>query len=183
GLFSERKPEIVRHNQNPGEQTLGEEYCDLLQKRAALVAARFAFPHVLARLQARLPLRGNSRVPAGPTEVNGRSSLARRRALLRAATSALWSFFDRHGRSMHLAVFYFYGTYYYFSERATRIRYQRQGYEVLGALVFLQLAIRLVMFLRERTKAPQAGKRDAEAEMRTAAEKTRCVRFLLCMFT
>ncbi|KAG0197693.1 peroxisome biogenesis factor 10 [Mortierella sp. GBA30] len=71
----------------------------------------------------------------------------------------LQNFFKTHGHSAHLAVFYFFGAYYSFSKRATGIRYifnrklspgeERSGYEVLGVLIVIQLAIQLFQWRRQ----------------------------------
>lgn len=69
------------------------------------------------------------------------------------------NFFKTHGHSAHLAVFYFFGAYYSFSKRVTGIRYifnrklspgeERSGYEVLGVLIVIQLAIQLFQWRRQ----------------------------------
>jgi peroxin-10 len=70
----------------------------------------------------------------------------------------LKTFFSTHGHSAHLAIFYFFGAYYSFSKRITGIRYifnrklspgeERSGYEVLGALIVIQMVIQFIQWRR-----------------------------------
>ncbi|SCV30989.1 related to C3HC4 zinc-binding integral peroxisomal membrane protein [Fusarium fujikuroi] len=143
----------------PGNRTLGEEYCDLVQidardgqlpaigRRAGYVAASILLPYIAARilpgLRARL-----------------RNLLQRRLESLRKRDDSpatgrearMWSYLDQHlgsftsgapFKAVILALFYFSGTYYQLSKRLLSLRYvftrtvpdtpDRAGYELLGA--------------------------------------------------
>lgn len=163
----------------PGNRTLGEEYCDLVQvdasssaaslrlpaigRRAAYVASSVLLPYLAARLLPRL----RARI---------RSLLERRIAALRNNTdpsltspeARLWNYILRHITPLTssaplqaavLALFYFTGTYYELAKRILSLRYvftrtvpdspDRAGYELLGVLLVVQLGVQGYMHVRD----------------------------------
>ncbi|OAA74030.1 RING-1 like protein [Cordyceps fumosorosea ARSEF 2679] len=158
----------------PGNRTLGEEYCDLVQvsarergrlptlaRRAAYIAASVLLPYLAGRalppLRARLRALLQSRVDRleGQGEEDGREARLWRyvAAHLTGLTSAAPL------QAVTLALFYFRGTYYELAKRALGLRYvftrdvpdtpDRAGYEVLGVLLVVQLAVRGWVHVRE----------------------------------
>ncbi|KAF4505120.1 hypothetical protein G6O67_007102 [Ophiocordyceps sinensis] len=166
----------------PGNRTLGEEYCDLVQVRAPAgrlpalgaraaylvgavlvpyLAAR-ALPPLRARLRAVLERRLGAlrRDAEGPLASSPSTSSVGREA-------RVLEYIARHlpgltsGAPFHalvLALFYFNGTYYELTKRLLSLRYvftravpdtpDRAGYEVLGVLLVVQLAVQAYLHLR-----------------------------------
>ncbi|KAJ1725120.1 peroxisome biogenesis factor 10 [Coemansia erecta] len=142
-----------------GAQTLGEEYCGILQtsgtapvpwpRRLLLVLLQTLGGPGVDRLLTRL-------LPRGLTQ------LVDRRALLGVLGTA------------HLAVFYFTGAYYEVAKRLAGIRYvfmrrRREGevaggYEVLGALLVLQTAVQMAIRVHAWIKGRSGAKPKAEGE-------------------
>ncbi|KAI9319268.1 Pex12 amino terminal region-domain-containing protein [Dichotomocladium elegans] len=145
-----------------GTQTLGEEYCDLVQvnrtmefypgllRRISLVFAHTLLPYIYSRGVAELKRRGR-RPPSQIHQNHSETHKDRLSRLVQTWLPTLQEVFQKAVRPMHLAIFYFVGAYYSFSKRITGTRYiftrqlgpheQRVGYEVLGALLVAQLAI------------------------------------------
>ncbi|KAI9171254.1 RING-1 protein [Paramyrothecium foliicola] len=157
----------------PGNRTLGEEYCDLVQvdvsdrgrlpalrSRAAYVAGAVVLPYLAARL-----------LPALRARL--RKLLERRLATLRQKgrsagwEARLWGYLSRNLSSvtsaapfqaLTLALFYFGGTYYELSKRILSLRYvftrtvpdtpDRAGYELLGVLLVVQLGVQAYLHVR-----------------------------------
>ncbi|KAJ3085936.1 hypothetical protein HK102_013675 [Quaeritorhiza haematococci] len=139
-----------------GTQTLGEEYCDIMQvelssltppsrlRRTAFFVLHLIIPYLFEKAPAFLRHHGDRIFPNDESWsrlVNGLSNVIP--TIKSLATGQL--------RSIHLAIFYFYGAFYDFSKRFTGIRYifmrqRSQGeepvsYEVLGVLIILQLIL------------------------------------------
>ncbi|KAH6998297.1 Pex12 amino terminal region-domain-containing protein [Ilyonectria sp. MPI-CAGE-AT-0026] len=149
----------------PGNRTLGEEYCDLVQvdardgrlpavdRRAAYVAGSILLPYLMGRLLPGLRARL-------------RKLLERRLESLRSQDKSdsrearIWDYVSRHMTSLTsaspfqavvLALFYFSGTYYELAKRLLSFRYvftrtvpdspDRAGYELLGVLLVVQLGV------------------------------------------
>ncbi|KWU45731.1 hypothetical protein RHOSPDRAFT_16048, partial [Rhodotorula sp. JG-1b] len=119
-----------------GTQTLGEEYCDIMQYESK---------------SRKPPSRAVS--PEAQTIIVRRKGSWSERTLDRIATfvKELPSFetlTEDYLRSVHLAVFYLFGRYYNLSKRATGVRFVRlittspapSSYEVLGVLMVVQIA-------------------------------------------
>ncbi|GAA5830992.1 hypothetical protein JCM11251_005104 [Rhodosporidiobolus azoricus] len=135
-----------------GSQTLGEEYCDVMQyqrrdrrppslpRRAALVALHTLFPYFLARAYSNLRRTLITRHEASqaadaefdalfstPAVPAGKKTLSTRLIeRLAAIAKELPSFetlTEDYLRSVHLAVFYLFGRYYSLSKRFTGIRF------------------------------------------------------------
>ncbi|KAI8930366.1 Pex12 amino terminal region-domain-containing protein [Entophlyctis helioformis] len=138
-----------------GPQTLGEEYCDIIQvsnervastpRRLMAVALRILGPYTIDR----------SMVALKRSETEGNLQqipLAAKQILQRAVR-----FCKTTLSSMHLANFYLFGAYYHASKRLTGVRYmmltrqqqqqQQQdgqegtGYEVLAVLIYVQMVV------------------------------------------
>ncbi|KAJ2337608.1 peroxisome biogenesis factor 10 [Coemansia sp. RSA 2681] len=149
-----------------GAQTLGEEYCGILQiderqlyptlgRRFLMVVlqtgAGFGVARVLASIRSWLQKRRLRRGQAKAGKVE--------RTLGRAAALAKGDGLFSKLSMAHLAVFYFTGAYYSFSKRLTGIRYvftrklrqgedEGSGYEILGALLGIQLIVQAIAQLR-----------------------------------
>ncbi|GAA6063345.1 hypothetical protein JCM10212_004366 [Sporobolomyces blumeae] len=136
-----------------GSQTLGEEYCDILQytardrkppskpRRAALVAAHVLLPYFLARTYAnarRALVQRNEALRATDSEVD--SLFANSTPPPKPTGTLVQRFLDRlasvandlpsfetltedYLRSVHLTIFYLFGRYYNLSKRLTGIRF------------------------------------------------------------
>lgn len=145
-----------------GNRTLGEEYCDIVQvedatrrlpsmrKRAGYILISILFPYVLNRI-----------LPAARRRIRAKleSYLARRQNSSSITTTIqhyLLTNLDTLTSPsplyvISLATFYFSGAYYHLSKRLWGLRYiftrqpkpsnQRVGYEVLGVLLILQIAV------------------------------------------
>ncbi|KAF2099012.1 hypothetical protein NA57DRAFT_39411 [Rhizodiscina lignyota] len=153
-----------------GNRTLGEEYCDIVQveedtlqlpavsRRAGYILASIILPYGLNRIlpafrrrvRAKLEanLRRSSRSQTGQKQPR-KSRLYHLQSYILANLDTLTSTSPMHAVS--LSVFYFSGAYYHLSKRLFHLRYifsrqvepseQRVGYEVLGVLLVLQLAV------------------------------------------
>ncbi|RKP26809.1 hypothetical protein SYNPS1DRAFT_21501 [Syncephalis pseudoplumigaleata] len=118
-----------------GSQTLGEEYCDMLQVDAK--------HHVYPSHKAKLWL---------------------------DRLNWLWKVVLHPA---HLALFYFAGAYYHLSKRLAGVRYiftrqllpneEPMGYEFIGVLMVIQLAVRGCIAVRRRIAAAHTAKTSADA--------------------
>ena len=159
-----------------GNRTLGEEYCDVIQVdadslRLANLGRRLSYilsvvfaPWILSkslpalRRKLRLKLEHNiTRLKARlkPNTTQPRSLTFQEYILNHLDT--LTSLSPIYALS--LATFYFTGSYYHLSKRLFSLRYiftknlgpheQREGYEVLGVLMVLQMAVQSLLHIRE----------------------------------
>lgn len=167
----------------PGNRTLGEEYCDLVQidardgklpgidRRAGYVAGCILLPYIAART---LPS-----IRAGLRRILERRLETLRQGDGKTANgreARLWAYMSRNlstitsaapFQAVILALFYFSGTYYQLSKRILSLRYvftrtvpdtpDRAGYEILGVLLVVQLAVQ--SYLHVRTTATEARER------------------------
>ncbi|CAO3667369.1 hypothetical protein G6F70_008390 [Rhizopus microsporus] len=163
-----------------GSQTLGEEYCDIVQinnstltyprwmHRACLVFAHCLLPYIYSK---------------GITELKKRSrheEEGSRKEKAIQLLSKLHEIASKYIQPIHLAIFYFIGAYYNFSKRMTGIRYiftrrlgafeQRAGYEVLGALIFIQLGIQAFLAIRKRVENNKQVNQDDEKQVIVAED-------------
>ncbi|KAG0072018.1 peroxisome biogenesis factor 10 [Podila epicladia] len=130
-----------------GTQTLGEEYCDIVQirsststfpslpRRSALVFWHVLVPYLYSKGSQELRKRTRSqqhqhrpghRLDATLSEDPKKEpsqAMIRLKGFVQNWLPTLQTFFKTHGHSAHLAVFYFFGAYYSFSKRVTGIRY------------------------------------------------------------
>ncbi|KAH8180017.1 pex2 / pex12 amino terminal region domain-containing protein [Sarocladium implicatum] len=162
----------------PGNRTLGEEYCDLVQVHAGKGkgAGRGILPDLRRRAlyilgSVVLPYLASRVLPSLRTRI--RSLLNKRLETLRESSksdsreSKLWTYLLQHLPSITssapihavtLALFYFSGTYYELTKRLLSLRYvftrtvpdtpDRAGYEVLGVLLVIQLAVQGYLHVR-----------------------------------
>ncbi|RUS18421.1 hypothetical protein BC937DRAFT_88791 [Endogone sp. FLAS-F59071] len=160
-----------------GTQTLGEEYCDILQiseatktfpstpRRAALVFWHVLLPYIYIRGVSEL--RKRARQQSRDVIATQESSMRYPGRVLSKLVPKIHDFVGSNIHSVHLAIFYFYGAYYSLSKRATGIRHiftrqlqpheERVGYEVLGALIAAQLAIQSYLYLKRRVERSDAN--------------------------
>ncbi|RBQ72464.1 hypothetical protein FVER14953_08096 [Fusarium verticillioides] len=171
----------------PGNRTLGEEYCDLVQidardgqlpaigRRAGYVAASILLPYIAARilpgLRARLRNLLQRRLEGLRKRDNGSAT---------GREARMWSYLDQHlgsftsgapFKAVILALFYFSGTYYQLSKRLLSLRYvftrtvpdtpDRAGYELLGVLLVIQLAVQGYTHVRSTITESAARERAA----------------------
>ncbi|KAI8075304.1 Pex12 amino terminal region-domain-containing protein [Gongronella butleri] len=157
-----------------GTQTLGEEYCDLVQlnqyasvfpgaiRRFMLVFSHTLLPYLYVRGVAEIkkragragPRRDPTRLDEPPTAMEQLSQFVKH------TLPTLQEIVVKVLKPTHLAIFYFFGAYYHFAKRFTGVRYiftrklgpheQRAGYEVLGGLIVVQLLIQAGLALRKR---------------------------------
>ncbi|BGP29506.1 peroxisome bioproteinsis factor 10 [Rhodotorula toruloides] len=136
-----------------GSQTLGEEYCDIMQyqnkdgrpptlsRRAALVALHVLFPYVLGRTYANIrrflihrheatqtsQAEVDSLFPSSPPPPPPKKGVVERWVDWVASVAKDLPSFETLTedflRSVHLAIFYLFGRYYSLSKRATGIRF------------------------------------------------------------
>ncbi|KZL85153.1 pex2 pex12 amino terminal region [Colletotrichum incanum] len=162
----------------PGNRTLGEEYCDLVQlhvgtdpesddpsgalptlpRRASYIATSVLLPYLLGRLlpSVRARLRSSLERTLSTTKPNTSSARKILAEYLLANLPSLTSAAPLHAAT--LAVFYFTGTYYELAKRVLGLRYvftrrvpdtpDRAGYEVLGVLLVAQLAVQSYLHIR-----------------------------------
>lgn len=168
----------------PGNRSLGEEYCDIYQieshsrqlpaigRRTGYILSAVVLPYTLSKLlpslrsRIRLKIESNlSRAPkSSRTSLNYRLQhylLKNLSAITSVSTSPVYAIF--------LAVFYFTGSYYHLSKRLFGLRYifskrlapseQRVGYEVLGVLLVLQIAMQAYLHIQNTitTDLPTEG--------------------------
>ncbi len=151
-----------------GNRTLGEEYCDVIQisdrdlrlpsfeRRAGYILSSILLPYILTRIlpafrnRVRLKLENSQRKKNSDTGSSTKKSFCELLQLyiltnLSTLTSPSLVY------ALTLSTFYFSGSYYHLSKRLFGLRYvftkrlapsdQRVGYEVLGLLLALQMAV------------------------------------------
>lgn len=168
----------------PGSQTLGEEYCDILQvapeqripslmRRFALVLAHVSLPFVIEKILVR---------------VSNMSSYSEHIPQIRELIEII--------KRLHLSLFYLTSKFYDLSKRILGIRYvytrtpdsARVNYNFLGLLILIQVAFSLFFFARSqyqriKTKqtetasntSPSSSATTQEEEETTAAKCTLCL--------
>ncbi|KAK1636921.1 Pex12 amino terminal region-domain-containing protein [Colletotrichum phormii] len=182
----------------PGNRTLGEEYCDLVQlhvgtdddpsgalptlaRRASYIATSVLLPYIAGRalptlrprLRTLLEPSSSSKSPSKPA-----STKEAIKAYLSTNLPSLTSAAPLHAAT--LAIFYFTGTYYELAKRVLGLRYvftrrvpdspDRAGYEVLGVLLVAQLAVQ--SYLHIRSTISDLSSQAAAAAARTQAAST-----------
>jgi len=151
-----------------GQQTLGEEYCDIMQikeKRltALLFSERFLLliwqvliPYGLNKLVHRLEILAQPQMDFGQVDKTKFRISEEKRLILEKNLPTIVSCIDIIKR-IHVAIFYFSGVFYDFAKRVLGIRYlytrpleeQRPSYAILGLLIFLQLGISLIVLIKQ----------------------------------
>ena len=169
----------------PGNRTLGEEYCDLVQvdasedgklpglkSRAAYIAGSILAPYLAGRVvpSARSRVRKLLESRINTLRKNGKTLEANSRE------AKMWDYMLRNLSSLTssapiqavtLSLFYFTGTYYELTKRLLSLRYvftrttpesaERAGYEVLGVLLAFQLAVQGYLHVKENFLAQERG--------------------------
>jgi peroxin-10 len=161
-----------------GNRTLGEEYCDVIQISSAsrslplpnllqrlcyiisVTLTPWALSHSLPALRRRLRTKLESTTTRARSRLkpHAQSSTSLRiQEYILKHLDTLTSLSPIYALS--LTAFYFTGSYYHLSKRLTSLRYiftkqlapheQREGYEVLGVLLVLQIAVQSVLHVRE----------------------------------
>lgn len=161
-----------------GNRTLGEEYCDVIQveddtlrlaslfRRVGYIISVVFSPWLLSRilpaLRRKLRLKLEKTVARARQKRDGSSSkpeplTLRFQEYLLTHLDSFTSLSPIYALS--LAAFYFTSSYYHISKRLFHLRYiftkkvapseQRVGYEVLGVLLVLQLAVQSTLHIRE----------------------------------
>lgn len=169
----------------PGNRTLGEEYCDLVQvttaengklptlrTRAAYIAGSILLPYAVSRA-----------LPAVRARIRGllesRVERLEEQGLKDSREARIWTYLATHLSSLTsaapvqavtLALFYFNGTYYELTKRLLSLRYvftrtvpegpDRAGYEVLGVLLVVQLAVQGYTHVRDTLSETWAAPRE-----------------------
>lgn len=167
-----------------GNRTLGEEYCDVYQienqsrqlpaigRRTGYVISAVLLPYTLSKLLPsirswiRLKIESN----LSRASKSSRASLYYRiQHYLLENLSTITSVSTSPICAISLAVFYFTGSYYHLSKRLFGLRYifskrlapseQRVGYEVLGVLLVLQIAVQAYLHVQNTitTALPTEG--------------------------
>ncbi|CAO0789376.1 unnamed protein product [Mucor circinelloides] len=180
-----------------GTQTLGEEYCDIVQinqynqtypglvRRFLLVFTQAVLPYIYTRGAAELKKRGRAQQQQQQQHLDidkpAQSLQQRTLGFLKQHLSQIQDFVVKNVRPVHLAIFYFFGAYYNFSKRLTGIRYiftrqlglheQRVGYEVLGVLIVLQLLIQGYLTARKRVQAAAQLKKEESEKLLVAQQQ------------
>ena len=149
-----------------GNRTLGEEYCDVYQiesqsrqlpaisRRTGYVLSAVLLPYTLSKLlpslRSRIRLKIESSLSRAPKSFRA-SIFYRLQCYILENLSTILSVSTSPVYVVSLAVFYFTGSYYHLSKRLFGLRYifskrlapseQRVGYEILGVLLVLQMAV------------------------------------------
>ena len=166
-----------------GNRTLGEEYCDILhltddahhlpaiRRRTGYIISAVLLPYTLTKLlpafrtRVRLKLEANLRRWRSKHASKGEAQAASTRfqSYLLTHLSTITSPSPIYALS--LTIFYFTGSYYHLSKRLLGLRYiftkqippseQRVGYEVLGVLLVLQMAVQGWLHLHSTFQSSQ----------------------------
>jgi peroxin-10 len=155
-----------------GNRTLGEEYCDIVQieddtlklpsisRRAGYILTSILLPYGLNRILPTFRSKLRSKLEANLRRLTRRNQTKSRSFRLQSYflehLSAITSPSPIH--ALTLTIFYFSGSYYELSKRIWGLRYiftkrlspseARVGYEVLGVLLLLQIAVQGYLHLR-----------------------------------
>ncbi|KAK9374053.1 Pex12 amino terminal region-domain-containing protein [Lipomyces chichibuensis] len=168
-----------------GSRTLGEEYCDIflvnkdadslvgLSKRFGYVVSSTLFPYIINKnlpsIRRRLRQEIDKLDQPGSDADKQKVRTRMRRVLLRNLQSLTSA---DTVNALHLAVFYFYGSYYHCAKRLWGIRYifprqlqgheQRPSYEILGLLLSFQLVVKILRELK--LVLPESGEPQNQAD-------------------
>ncbi|KAL5614722.1 uncharacterized protein BROUX77_000559 [Berkeleyomyces rouxiae] len=167
-----------------GNRTLGEEYCDVvslhaptgtlptLRRRALYIASSVLLPYAVTKALPSVRARARAHIVAKLARLAPHSREARAWRYLGTHLPTLLSAAPAH--AVALALFYFSGAYYENAKRALGLRYifthkvsqtpDRAGYEVLGVLLIVQLAVSGWIHARQLLTG-RGGDADAEAAL------------------
>lgn len=170
----------------PGNRTLGEEYCDLvqvngsengrlpnLQTRASYIAGSILLPYIVSRTLPGLRTRVRKLIEKRIQTLKAKGKEESREA-------RVWEYIANHLSSLTssapvqaltLTLFYFNGTYYELTKRLLSLRYvftrevpdtpDRAGYEVLGVLLVIQMAVQGYLHVRDTMSSYRASRERA----------------------
>lgn len=164
-----------------GNRTLGEEYCDIYQvenetqklpaigRRAGYILSVVLLPYTLSKLLPSLRSRIRLRLESSLAHTPKSSLRYRLQTYILENLSTITSISTSPIYALSLSVFYFTGSYYHLSKRLFGLRYifsknlappnQRVGYEVLGVLLVLQMAVQAYLHVQSTltTSLPTEG--------------------------
>jgi len=164
-----------------GNRTLGEEYCDIYQvenesqklpaigRRAGYILSVVLLPYTLGKLLPSLRSRIRLRLETSLAHTPKSSLRYRLRTYALEKLSTITSISTSPIYALSLSIFYFTGSYYHLSKRFFGLRYifsknlapseQRVGYEVLGVLLVLQMAVQAYLHVHSTitTSLPTEG--------------------------
>lgn len=167
-----------------GNRTLGEEYCDVYQiesqsrqlpaigRRTGYVLSAVLLPYTLSKFLPSLRSRIRFKLESNLNRVPKSSRVSlyyRLQYYLLENLSTITSVSTSPIYAIFLGVFYFTGSYYHLSKRLFGLRYifskrlapseQRVGYEVLGVLLMLQIAVQAYLHVQNTitTALPTEG--------------------------
>jgi peroxin-10 len=182
-----------------GNRTLGEEYCDIIQvegstpilpslpRRASYILSSILLPYLLERVLPKFRNFVRPRLEANVTSYQAKdrpepSLVLRIQSYVLDNLSTLTS--PSSFYAVGLAVFYFGGAYYHLSKRMLGLRYifskrieesdQRVGYEVLGVLLVLQMAVQGWLHVQNTLAKPlfhEATDEDADPDQGAMLKK------------
>ncbi|KAK9382633.1 Pex12 amino terminal region-domain-containing protein [Kockiozyma suomiensis] len=170
-----------------GTRSMGEEYCDIFyvtkdlrarpsfKRRLGFVLSSTLIPYILTKSLPELRKRVRKALDKIQTDkiTEETKSSAKIKAQLKRLLLRNFSLLTSGEAfaSIHLAIFYFYGSYFDFAKRIWGLRYifprqlqdseQRPGYEILGLLLTVQIAVRLgreITSLIPQSSLSEAGK-------------------------
>ena len=171
-----------------GNRTLGEEYCDIIQvegqtsklpalaQRAGYIVSSILLPYGLTRALPSLRRRIRSSLELSIRRNQTQSQTTKNLSGTNAVRFYILQHLDTLTSpapvyAISLTVFYFNGAYYHLSKRLWGLRYiftrqiqpsdQRVGYEVLGVLLVLQLAMQSYLHFRSLVSSADQGDRHA----------------------
>ncbi|KAH8675414.1 RING-1 like protein [Xylariales sp. PMI_506] len=183
-----------------GNRTLGEEYCDLVQvegnagalpalpRRAAYIAGSIIFPYALSKVLPGLRARIRAKLERNLARMRMQGKKAaswsyKVQSYILAHLSSITSTAPVHAVS--LALFYFSGSYYEVAKRLTGLRYifthkigesaDRAGYEVLGVLLVLQMAVQGYLHVKStlaESESQQARERNVFSSTQVSPYET-----------
>lgn len=166
-----------------GNRTLGEEYCDIVQiedetlqlpsvvRRGGYILSTILLPYSLNRVlpafrrRIRAKLEANLRRAAANRKQKHPSAASKFQSYILSNLDTITSPSPLYAVS--LATFYFTGAYYHLGKRLWGLRYiftrrvepsdQRVGYEVLGVLLVLQMAVQGYLHLQQHVTVANAA--------------------------
>jgi peroxin-10 len=169
----------------PGNRTLGEEYCDLVQvdssaslalpglrSRAAYIAGTVLLPYLAGRILPGLRARLRSLLERRLATLRQQGKAKSRQARICEYLSTHLSSFTSAApfQAVVLALFYFNGTYYELTKRLLSLRYvftrtvpdspDRGGYELLGVLLAIQMGVQAFLHVRDTFSSAAAVQRE-----------------------
>lgn len=170
-----------------GNRTLGEEYTNIhqvdtsaasrgsqrlpgIRQRAGYILLSILAPYAISKSLPKLRARLRTQLETNLAKASGQNTASHRiQSYLLTHLSSLTS--TAPIQALTLTLFYFSGSYYHLSKRILGLRYifskqlskseqqQRDGYEVLGVLLVLQMVVQGVLHVRStiQTETPTEG--------------------------